>query len=224
MGSAERKAREKELRKEDILESAERVFFEKGFTASTMDDVAKEAQFSKRTLYMYFTGKEQIYFEIMTRGYRLFLAMLKNNAPLSSTEDSVQSIKSLFLQFYDFSQQYPHYFEAIMEYQNKEIDFLDTISSPSKEECYKLGEEILKILIDLIKDGITKKVFHSELNPEKTALILWSCTLGIFNTTGKKENYLKNFYGITKEELLYASFELLIGSLLLTDSNKIVTQ
>jgi AcrR family transcriptional regulator len=44
-----------------------------------MDDVAKEAEFSKRTVYVYFNSKEQIYFEVMIRGYRLLINMLKND-------------------------------------------------------------------------------------------------------------------------------------------------
>ncbi|MBN1272465.1 MAG: TetR/AcrR family transcriptional regulator [Candidatus Aminicenantes bacterium] len=44
-----------------ILGAAERVFLQKGYTAATMDDIAKEAQFSKATLYSYFKGKSEIF-------------------------------------------------------------------------------------------------------------------------------------------------------------------
>lgn len=54
-------------------------FFTRGYDNTTMDDVAKEAEFSKRTVYVYFNSKEQIYFEVMIRGYRLLINMLKND-------------------------------------------------------------------------------------------------------------------------------------------------
>ena len=53
MGTLERKEREKLARKIEIVNAAERVFFEKGFENSTMDDIAKEAEFTKKTLYSY---------------------------------------------------------------------------------------------------------------------------------------------------------------------------
>ena len=67
MGINERKDKEKQIRSNDIIDAAERVFFLKGYDLATMDDVAKEAEFSKRTVYVYFNSKEQIYFEIMVR-------------------------------------------------------------------------------------------------------------------------------------------------------------
>ena len=68
MGYNDRKRQEKEIRRKDIVDAAERVFFSKGFENASMDEVAKEAEFSKRTVYIYFNSKEQIYFEIMIRG------------------------------------------------------------------------------------------------------------------------------------------------------------
>ncbi len=214
MGTAERKAREKEIRREDIISSAERVFFTKGYHSATMDDVAKEAQFSKRTLYMYFSSKEQIYFEIMTRGYRLFLGLLEQGNTGDEYKDPAKGLEELFYKFYSFRKQYPHHFQAIIEYQNREIDFTETLSSASVEECYRLGEEVLQYLIKLLKAGISDGTFLPGLNAEKTALILWSCTLGIFNTADKKEHYLKNYYNLTGDELLRESYSLLLNSIL----------
>jgi AcrR family transcriptional regulator len=49
-----------------VFESAERVFAEKGFTESSMQDVAAEAGISLKTLYATFPGKDDIYKEILT--------------------------------------------------------------------------------------------------------------------------------------------------------------
>ncbi|HUT07581.1 MAG TPA: TetR/AcrR family transcriptional regulator [Candidatus Latescibacteria bacterium] len=62
--------RERELRRYEgyrktILHAAERVILRKGYSATTMDDVAREAQFSKATLYKYVPGKGVLLFEIM---------------------------------------------------------------------------------------------------------------------------------------------------------------
>ena len=51
--------------RETILHAAERVILRKGYSATTMDDVAREAQFSKATLYKYLPSKGVLLFEIM---------------------------------------------------------------------------------------------------------------------------------------------------------------
>ncbi|HUU37855.1 MAG TPA: TetR/AcrR family transcriptional regulator [Candidatus Desulfaltia sp.] len=48
-----------------IIEAAERVIVRKGCNAATMDDVAREAQLSKATLYHYFRSKGELILEIL---------------------------------------------------------------------------------------------------------------------------------------------------------------
>jgi AcrR family transcriptional regulator len=61
----ERERRRREGYRETILHAAERVILRKGYSAMRMDDVAQEAQFSKATLYKYFSSKGVLLFEIM---------------------------------------------------------------------------------------------------------------------------------------------------------------
>ncbi len=61
----QRERRRKEACREAILHAAERVIVRKGYSATTVDDIAREAQFSKATLYKYFPGKGEIVFEII---------------------------------------------------------------------------------------------------------------------------------------------------------------
>jgi len=61
----ERERQRREGYRETILHAAERVILRKGYSATTMDDVAREAQFSKATLYKYVPGKGVLLFEIM---------------------------------------------------------------------------------------------------------------------------------------------------------------
>ena len=63
--------RDRELRRragyrELIIHAAERVIIRKGYSATTMDDVAREAQLSKATVYKYISGKGALLFEILS--------------------------------------------------------------------------------------------------------------------------------------------------------------
>lgn len=213
MGSNERKEKEKEIRKNDIISAAERTFFTKGYNYATMDDVAKEAEYSKRTVYVYFNSKEQIYFEIMIRGYRLLMKMLKANLEKDKAHTAIEEIKQMASTLYQFSNDYSEYFGAIMEYENSVLDFQKSIPDRSKEECYVLGEQILSILMDALKKGIAEGSIRSDLNIKNTALALWACIIGVFNAAKKKKYYIENYHGIKPEDLVSEAFNMLIKSI-----------
>lgn len=213
LGSNERKEKEKEIRKNDIISAAERIFFTKGYNYATMDDVAKEAEYSKRTVYVYFNSKEQIYFEIMIRGYRFLMKMLKANLEKDKAHTAIEEIKQMASTLYQFSNDYSEYFGAIMEYENSVLDFQKSIPDRSKEECYVLGEQILSILMDALKKGIAEGSIRSDLNIKNTALALWACIIGVFNTAKKKKYYIENYHGIKPEDLVSEAFNMLIKSI-----------
>ncbi|HEY2040232.1 MAG TPA: TetR/AcrR family transcriptional regulator, partial [Edaphobacter sp.] len=50
-----------ELRRSEILSAATKIFGNKGFDATLMDEIAKSAGLAKGTLYLYFKSKDEIY-------------------------------------------------------------------------------------------------------------------------------------------------------------------
>ncbi|MGH9413627.1 MAG: TetR/AcrR family transcriptional regulator [Terriglobales bacterium] len=56
----------------DILRTAARLFQERGYDATSMQDIASALNFSKAALYHHFESKEQILVEIMTYGMDVF--------------------------------------------------------------------------------------------------------------------------------------------------------
>ncbi|MBC8345589.1 MAG: TetR/AcrR family transcriptional regulator [Candidatus Marinimicrobia bacterium] len=68
---SERQAKEREFRKEQILEGALIVFKSQGLERTTMDEIARESDFGKATLYYYFSSKEEIFIELLDRGWKM---------------------------------------------------------------------------------------------------------------------------------------------------------
>jgi AcrR family transcriptional regulator len=63
----ERIAREREARIHLILDSAERLFVEKGYAETSIHEIAEGADFSRTSVYQYFASKEEIYLRILDR-------------------------------------------------------------------------------------------------------------------------------------------------------------
>jgi AcrR family transcriptional regulator len=54
-------ARRKEARPQELLEAALEQFVERGYAATRLEDVARQAGVSKGTLYLYYTNKEELF-------------------------------------------------------------------------------------------------------------------------------------------------------------------
>lgn len=213
MGITERKEKEKLIRRNDIIDAAERIIAVKGYQLATMDDIAAESEFSKRTVYIYFNSKEQLYFEIMVRGYKILSRMIEESLRERSEADQLTRIKQIGIALFRFKEDYPDYFKAIMSYENGEKDFINGVTDASREECYRLGEEIFGYLTKEIADGIACGVIRRELDITNTAILLWSFVLGLFNTLTKKNNYLKNYHHREQKEMLFMGLDFLMESI-----------
>lgn len=213
MGVSERKLKEKKIRKNDIIDAAEKVIFSKGYDSATMDNISKEAEFSKRTVYMYFNSKEQIYFEIMVRGYKVMIQMIESKLLVLENKNALERIKIIGITLYEFNNIYPNYFKAIMNYENREKDFLSGITDESKDECYALGEVAFGYLASAVSDGIKEGTIRPELDIKGTAIIIWSFTIGLFNTLIKKRNYIEHSHKRNPHKLLFTGLDMILKSI-----------
>ncbi len=55
---------------DEIIEAAESVFAERGYASSTMEEIARRAEFAVGTIYKFFPGKSELYAETVLRGFR----------------------------------------------------------------------------------------------------------------------------------------------------------
>ena len=77
MGIRERKDREKDLRRQQIQEAAKELFLLKGFNSSTMEDIAKKAELSPATIYLYFKNKDELYVSLNLSSIQYFTNNIK---------------------------------------------------------------------------------------------------------------------------------------------------
>jgi AcrR family transcriptional regulator len=90
---SERKEREFNMRRAEILKQAEKVFAMKGFHNVTMAEVATASGFSIGALYQFFKGKEDLYITMISEKLDLMYAEVRR-AP-AVTEDIIDKIETL---------------------------------------------------------------------------------------------------------------------------------
>jgi TetR/AcrR family fatty acid metabolism transcriptional regulator len=59
--------RDKELTRERILEAAEKLFAEKGFHETAMDEIVRASKVSKGGVYFHFPSKEELFFALLDK-------------------------------------------------------------------------------------------------------------------------------------------------------------
>ncbi len=111
MGTAQRREREARQRRQDILDAARKVFWQRGYAGATMPQIALEAELAPGTLYLYFPGKDVLYVELLVEGYDLLLPRLEEAS--GRTAPPADLARGLVEAFFGFARDYPEYFNII---------------------------------------------------------------------------------------------------------------
>jgi len=107
-----RRDREKEFKKQLIAEAAFHLFAASSFEAVTVEDIARQAEFGKGTLYLYFDSKEEILIYIINHGIEELAQ--KISARFMQEADVREALNQYMSLQYDFYQKYHYMFISLM--------------------------------------------------------------------------------------------------------------
>lgn len=100
MSISDRKAREKEQRRDSILEAAGQVFGRDGYNSTTLESVADEAEISKATIYLYFKNKEDLFFTVIEEKFLDHIDSMRSVlAEAKSLEDTIQRMVNFDIRY-----------------------------------------------------------------------------------------------------------------------------
>jgi len=208
--------RKKELadfHRDSIIQVAETLFEIKGIEKTTMNDIARVAQYSKATLYVYFKNKEEIVNCIILKSMKMLYDRIQK---------AIKNDNDLFVKYYGicneltcYCDEYPLYFETVLQEIN--VDFENQNTPPVFRDIFEIGEEINKELGVFFQDGIHQGIFRPDLQIKLVVFIFWSSLSGIIHMALKKQKYIEQAMGVTKQEFLKYSFDTLLRSILMEE-------
>ena len=211
MGTTDRKEQIRKMRQEDIIHAAEKIFFSKGINNATMDEIAMEAEYSKRTIYSYFSSKEQIYDAIISRAYQIFNNSLEEAFQKEHPSNGLEKVILMGKTYLDFINTHPKYSEAMAYYDNREEDVLS--QDEYKMANYRESNKSSDLLIQCIREGIDDGSIYKNLDPVCTAFVLYGNMIGIGNIILRKEKYIVHTYRKDAASLIAEMYQLIIRSL-----------
>lgn len=208
MGIAERKAREKERRREEIISAAERLFFTNGINETTMDEIAEEAELAKGTLYLYFRSREDIHLAIASRGIARLNEMTQGLSELKVR--AIEKLVKLGWIFIDFSKKFPDYVRTLM--------FMDAADvrnySMSREELKDVifRETPLRLVLEFVDQGVRDGSIRRDIPPQIIANTLWSQLMGVIQFAMLK-NGIFELVDFTPEQLYENHLEITLNGI-----------
>jgi len=204
VGTAQRRERERQQRRQAILDAARELFWTRGYAATTMPRIARAAELAPGTLYLYFPGKGALYAELLIEGYDLLIERL--SAQADRPEDPREEAGRLIDAFLGFARDYPQYFDIIFFVMQRE--------TPATRES-ALGERQLKRL--RAKEDACKALAARALeraprvqalgDPEATVDAVWSMLVGlVFYFRKAGDETFGRVAGRAKKLLIEATF------------------
>ncbi len=201
MGIQERKEREKERRRQQIMVAAKRVFSEKGFNKATMEDIAQEAELSPGTLYLYFKNKEELYASLSLRILQYLLIRVEHVIDEKDAGPD-EKLKLLMEAMYDVYEFDPLIIINMFHLQSSET--LKNLSPELMEQIKDLSRKSLSLIATIFRDGVEQDLFIDR-HAVAMADTFWSMFSGVVLwLTSKKiideqKDYLKQTLEIAFE-------------------------
>jgi TetR/AcrR family transcriptional regulator len=179
MGISDRRQREKERRKTEITDAAERLFFLRGYEDVSMDDIAREVELNKATIYLYFENKEALFATIVLRGIGILRE--KYTACMEKQVPGMVKVALMGRAYYEFSQEYPDYLRLIHFYGSERF----SRENPYTAEIGKGYGTCRSILQDAIREGIADRTIRADLDPFLASMYLMISFMGILSMEHK---------------------------------------
>lgn len=209
MKNETRRERERQVREGDIVAAAEKVFAQKGFNDASMDEIAQEAQFTKRTLYLYFENKEELFFAAAINGFKMLLVYLQKASEKEQT--GFMKIFQGSRGYYRFYKEFPGTLRLIGEI--GQVKNKTKKDSQRLQELMQIDNEIFQWVARVIAEGKVDKSIRDDLDEKKVTFSIVFMMTGFFNQLSMTGDTYMEYFALDHEEFSEYSMNLLFDSI-----------
>lgn len=204
-----RKKEPEAVHRKAIADAAERLFGQKEISATTVDEIAREAGYSKATIYVYFKNKEEIIAYLVLRSMELLLDRL--TAAVSGPGNTREKYDAICHALLLYQERYPFYFSLVLGEIKAKRD--DPNGTPIQQETFEAGEQINRALSSFLQEGIRTGALRAGLPVLPTVFLFWASLSGLILMADNKREYLEQTLGQSKQEFLQYGFDTLYQSI-----------
>ena len=208
------------LHREQIMRAAETLFSEKGFDMTTIEDISKASEYSRRTIYAYYENKDDILHHIIEKGLLLLKDEIESaiqgstvqGSAIQGSEEFVVKYKEICLAMIQYQTECPHSLDNVIKAKPETLN-LENVSDTVKH-IFNLGTEINELLAAFVENGKKNHIVRQEVVPMMTVYILWSSMTSFITLAQTKGNFIGKQFDISEEDFYEYGFKQIINSIL----------
>ena len=177
MGLEERRKRERENRKNAILKAARKLFLEKGFKTVTVESIARKAELSKGSIYLYYNSKEEIYTQILLSDIDKFhnhIADLLQNP--SNASEALVRLADIYVDFFLNEREL---FRILMTFMLHTTDM--NLPQDLNKQIIKTTNRTISIIEEIFNYGIERGEFPATINVRQNRNAIWGMLNGVIS-------------------------------------------
>lgn len=166
-----------------IIEAAKKKFTELGISRTTVNDIAEEAGMTRRTMYRYFSSKEEMAYQVMLSYMEIWNEEQQNLAN-GLVGNGIEKLETIFIRLLEYMLENIHIMKFLSnfdDYFRDESEFIpDDMIKEKANQSFHLSDHIFEeILEEGIKDGSIKPIEDRERILPTMINVLWNFGMAI---------------------------------------------
>ena len=157
-----------------LLAAAEELFLRKGHAGTTMEQVSQRCGFSKRTVYLYFKNKDELFLTVVSGALERLQASLEA-IPVAEMgfEEAIGAVTETYIRF---ATETPESFQFVFQQASKEM--LANVSEPVRARVAAHERACLAVPARVVARGVADGLVPP-VDPQEAAIVFWGSVTGI---------------------------------------------
>ncbi|MGA1846970.1 TetR/AcrR family transcriptional regulator [Deferribacter abyssi] len=167
-----------------IIKTARKLFSQYTYLGASMDDIAKKLRITKAALYHYFSGKEEIYNEVLNDA---FDSLKKSLLAAYNENNSIKRLHKVIINYLDFGlkeKNLINFFTFKLSLTNLRV----------KKKIIEIKKQIINLVKPVVEEVMNEKLKEKKVSAEIVTIMLISMMNGLileYSTLNKQLNTKK---------------------------------
>ncbi|MBP6001905.1 MAG: TetR/AcrR family transcriptional regulator [Pyrinomonadaceae bacterium] len=201
MTISERRRREKEDLRQEILDAARELFVAEGYENVSMRKVAKRIDYSPTTIYLYFKDKNELLHQVCEEAFTKLSEQIARSQLLGTTP--IEVLRQGMFAYVAFGLINPHHYDVV---------FISPKRANSVGEEYSFDESMGRRAFELLSDSVAECMKAGAIRGSDVATVSQTLWAGIHGVTSLLITH-DGFPFVDKETLVASVVDTLINGL-----------
>lgn len=177
----------KESRADNIIQHAQTVFFQKGYSKTAISDICQVANCSRTTLYSYFESKENLYLAVVKKAFQKFLTYFAQLDLEGKT--GLERVTAFAMGYLDYAKTAPQHYQVMLDFYGilRSTNEANTLTEAHQkiaacvyfDKVNELAQLPLQLLMDEIRNGQQDGTIRADATPLEHMMHIWAYLKGI---------------------------------------------